>query len=290
MKPLDRKQGAGTPLHPGGAYSDYTNDNNITAGGYRGFNPTDPYARRSPGPQAGFTPTDPYARRSPGPQALNPTDPYARRSPGPQAAFAAAQDPYARRSPGPQALNPTDPYARRSPAPLNTFAAQQDSYARRSPGLASPVGAPSPYDNQSYQNYDYDNKAGYHAVTSPSPVAYNPHSNYSSVPMALSPAAEPQQNQQQQAQTGFTRQPSFGSSQYPPTYTSQPYRAGTVSPSIPSSPPPPFQAPSPHEYASHEYGAPGMAIGTAVTEPSRDRPPSLLQSGRKPAGNTYRDV
>ncbi|KAJ5234232.1 uncharacterized protein N7469_003400 [Penicillium citrinum] len=285
MKPLDRKQGAGTPMHPGGAYSDYTKDDSITAGGYRGFGPTDPYSRRSPGPQAAFTPTDPYARRSPGPQAaFTPTDPYARRSPGPQAALNPT-DPYARRSPGPQAAFAAaqDPYGRRSPAPINTFAAAQDPYARRSPGLASPVGAPSPYDAQPYQSYDayHDNgKAGYHAVTSPSPVAYNPQSNYNPVPTALSPAADPIHQQQQ---TGFSRQNSFGSSAYPPTYTSQPYRGQTTSPSIPSSPPPPFNAPSPHEYATHEYGAPpGTAIGTAISEPTRDRPPSLLQSGRQP--------
>lgn len=287
MKPLDRKQGAGTPMHPGGAYSDYTDDNSIAAGGYRGFNPTDPYARRSPGPQAALNPTDPYARRSPAPQAaFNPTDPYARRSPGPQAALNPT-DPYVRRSPGPQAAYGAaqDPYARRSPAPINTFAAAQDPYARRSPALASPVGAPSPYDSQPYQSYDGGN-AGYHAVTSPSPVAYSPQNHYNTVPTALSPAAEPVHQQQQ---TGFTRQPSFGSSQYPPTYTSQPYRAGTASPSIPSSPPPPFNTTSPHEYSSHEYGAPapGTAIGTAIAEPSRDRPPSLLQSGRKPAQNGY---
>ncbi|KAJ5414203.1 hypothetical protein N7509_000830 [Penicillium cosmopolitanum] len=300
MKPLDRKQGAGTPFRPGGspggAYSDYTNDNNISAGGYRGFNPTDPYARRSPGPQAVLNPTEPYTRRSPAPPAaFNPADPYARRSPGPQAALNPT-DPYARRSPGPQAAYAaaTDPYARRSPAPINTFAAAQDPYARRSPALASPVGAPSPYDSQPYQSYDTGN-AGYHAVSSPSPVAYNPHThgaNYNAVPTALSPAADPQQQQP----AGFTRQPSFGSSQYPPTYTThQPYRSNTASPAIASSPPPPSYVTSPHEYASHEYGshdyvAPGTAIGTAVSEPRDNRPPSLLQSGRKPAPNTYRDV
>ncbi|KAJ5102663.1 hypothetical protein N7532_003192 [Penicillium argentinense] len=284
LNPADRK-GAGTPMHPGGAYSDYTGNKNVSPGGYRGFNPTDPYARRSPGPQA----------------ALNPTDPFARRSPGPQAAFAAAQDPYGRRSPGLTSPSPAvDPYGRRpSPGPpaMNTYAAaqSQDPYGRRSPGFASPVGAPSPYDHQPYDTGMNSN--GYHAVTSPSPVAgYNPHNNYSPVPMAFSPSNE-QQAMTMQSQTptpGFTRQPSFGSSQYPPSYTTQPQQYRTFSPGAPSSPPPPFPAPSPHEYASHEYGAPapGTAVGMAVgaPEPSRDRPPSLLQSGRKPAPNTYRDV
>jgi hypothetical protein len=78
------------------------------------------------------------------------------------------------------------------------------------------------------------------------------------------------------AGAGFQRQPSFGSSQYPPTYTSHP-----------ASPPPPFQSAAPSEYGAHQHQ---HEYGVAVGEPSRDRPPSLLQSGRKPAPNTWRDV
>jgi hypothetical protein len=290
LNPPDRKQGAGTPGHPGSAYADYPPDRVTTPlAGYRGFNPTDPYARRSPGPAAALAATqDPYGRRSPGAQASS-VDPYGRRSPALASPSAAAVDPYNRRSPGPNAA--IDPYARRSPGPAAAYAAAQDPYGRRSPGLTSPVGAPmasSPYEHQPYhQPYDNYNSGGYHAVTSPSPVAaYKPPTNYSPVPMAFTPGTE------SRSQTpGFTRQPSFGSSQYPPTYTSQPPFRG-ASPSVPGSPPPPFQSQAPSEYTpygahaqeqSHEYGV-------AVSEPSRDRPPSLLVSGRKPAPNTFRDV
>lgn len=295
LNPPDRKQ-AGTPGHPGTAFSDYPPDRGSPLAGYRGFNPTDPYARRSPGPAAALAATqDPYGRRSPGAlHALNasPVDPYGRRSPGLVSPTAAAVDPYNRRSPGPAAA--MDPYGRRSPGPAAAYAAQ-DPYNRRSPGLTSPVGAPmasNPYEHQPYnQPYDDHSNGGYHAVTSPSPVAaYNPQTNYSPVPMAFTPGTEPR------SQTpGFTRQPSFGSSQYPPTYTSQPPYRGT-SPSIPSSPPPPFQSQAPSEYTaygSHAHAGPQEQTheyGVAVSEPSRDRPPSLLMSGRKPAPNTFRDV
>jgi len=294
LNPPDRRQGAGTPGHPGTALSDYPPDRGTPLAGYRGFNPTDPYARRSPGPAAALAATqDPYGRRSPGaPHALNtsPIDPYGRRSPGLASPAAAAVDPYDRRSPG--LASAMDPYGRRSPGALTP--SPVDPYNRRSPGPTSPVGVPmasSPYEHQPYQQpYDDYNTGGYHALTSPSPVAaYNPQTNYSPVPMALTPSTEPR------SQTlGFTRQPSFGSSQYPPTYTSQPpYR--DTSPSIPNSPPPPFQSQAPSEYTpyngqAHAPQEQTHQYGLAISEPSRDRPPSLLVSGRKPAPNTFRDV
>lgn len=263
----DRKQGAGTPLSHGSAYADYPPDRGTPVAGYRGFNPTDPYARRSPGPAAALAATqDPYGRRSPG--VTSPVDPYGRRSPG-------------LASPTPA----VDPYGRRSPGPAAAYAGAQDPYGRRSPGLTSPV----PFDHQQYhQPYnDYTNGNGvgagnnYHGLTSPSPVAaYKPPTTYSPVPMSFSPATEPGQGPTR----GFQRQPSFGSSQYPPTYTSQPAYRG-VSPSMPSSPPPPAQAPSSGEYMAYQPHEYGMAVG----EPGRDRTPSLLQSGRKPAPNTFRD-
>lgn len=282
LNPPDRKQGAGTPGHPGAAYADYHPDRGATPlAGYRGFNPTDPYARRSPGPAAALAATqDPYGRRSPGvaspPAAAAAVDPYNRRSPGPNAAM----DPYARRSPAPAAAYAAQgPYGHHSPGALNNTS-PVDPYNR----LTSPVGAPvsSPYEHQpSNQPYD-DYNNGYHAVASPpSAAAYRSPTNYSPIHGSES-RTQP---------TGFTRQPSFGSSQYPPTYTSQPPHRGT-SPSLPGSPPPPFQSQAPSEYTaygshaqdqSHEYGL-------AVSEPNRDRPPSLLMSGRKPAPNTYRDV
>ncbi|KAJ5179831.1 hypothetical protein N7492_003041 [Penicillium capsulatum] len=306
LNPQDRKQGAGTPLHPGSAYSEYPSDRTSPAAGavgYRGFGPTDPYARRSPVPTTGFAAAqDPYGRRSPGPALASPApavDPYGRRSPGPAAAMdpygrrspgpAAAMDPYGRRSPGPAVA--MDPYGRRSPGPAAIYTGAPDPYAPpRSPGLASPVGAPSPYDNQpyhqqSYDDYGHNNANQYHAVSSPSPVAaYNPANTYSPVPMALSPSSEPRHTPAPVA--GFQRQPSFGSSQYPPSYTTQPPYRG-VSPAIPSSPPPAFQAYTPAEN-THEYGGTAHEYGTAIStaDPSRDRPPSLLQSGRKPGPNT----
>ncbi|KAE8163221.1 hypothetical protein BDV40DRAFT_146193 [Aspergillus tamarii] len=59
----------------------------------------------------------------------------------------------------------------------------------------------------------------------------------------------------------------------PPSFNTEPvYR--DMSPSIPSSPPPPFtSSPAPHE-----------------TVQDSGRPPTLLQSGRKPVPNSFRDV
>lgn len=250
----DRNQGAGAPFNSGSAYADYPPDRGTPVAGYRGFNPTDPYARRSPGPAA---------------------------------ALAATQDPYGRRSPGLASPTPAvDPYGRRSPGPAAAYTGAQDPYGRRSPGLTSPV----PYDHQQYhQPYnDYANGNGagagnnYRGLSSPSPVAaYKPPTNYSPVPMSFSPATEPGHAPTR----SFQRQPSFGSSQYPPTYTSQPaYHGG--SPSTPSSPPPPFQAPSSGDYVTYQPHGYGMAVG----EPDRDRTPSLLQSGPKPAPNTFRNL
>ncbi|CAG7942472.1 unnamed protein product [Penicillium nalgiovense] len=300
MEPLnspDRKQ-AGTP---GVAYSNYPPNPIMGAGaaaaavGYRGFGPTDPRARRSPGPGAALNPVqDPYGRPSPGtPSPGGAIDPYGRRSPGP-AALSAAQDPYGRRSPGPTALAATqDPYGRRSPgmspapAPAAGYgAAAHDPYGSRSPGVTSPVGAPvhNPYDQQQYQDsYDdhsYGAGNGYHAVAAPSPVAaYKPHTNYSPMPMAFSPSSEIDHSAAAAPTPGFQRQPSFGSSQYPPTYTSQPPYRG-FSPA-PSSPPPAFSAASPSEYATYNPHANTIPI----PEPDNTRPPSLLQSGKKPTVN-----
>ncbi|OOQ84405.1 hypothetical protein PEBR_30380 [Penicillium brasilianum] len=276
MEPLnpqghpDRTQGA-SPLHVATSPSNYPPDRTGSAPGYRGFTPTDPYARRSPGPAAALAAVqDPYGRRSPG-----------------MATPARAADPYARRSPGPQAM--MDPYGRRSPGPAAAYGAAQDPYARRSPALASPVSAPSQYDQHSYnqQGYDYQHQqqpydeypngtgaGGYHAVTSQSPLSYQPQTTtYNAMPASYSTSPEHAHN----SPAGFQRQPSFGSSQYPPTYTSHP-----------ASPPPPFQSTAGSEYGAHEYAAGvGLAVGG---EPGRERPPSLLQSGRRPAPGTYRAV
>lgn len=300
MEPLnalghpDRK-GAGTPMHSGSAYSDFPPDRGTTPlSGYRGFGPTDPYARRSPAPAALAATQDPYGRRSPGIVPPGPAmDPYGRRSPGPTAAYNATPDPYGRRSPGPGAAfaTPHDPY----------------SGAPRSPGLTSPVGPAGPYDQHSaydhqayaspYEDYSPGGAvpsplnagppAGYRGLTSPSPVAaYKPPTTYSPAPMpfAGSPASPgPDMHQQQQA-PGFQRQPSFGSSQYPPTYVSR-----VMSPGVPATPPPPFQSQPPSEFGGHDPSI-GMALSSPPPDSSRNRPPSLLQSGRQPAPNSFRNV
>lgn len=242
LNPPNRNQGAGTP---GAVYSDHSPNPPMgaAAAGYRGFGPTDPRVRRSPGPRA----------------ALNPV-----------------QDPYGRRSPG---ISPSAPAA-------GYGAAAYDPYGSRSP--TSPVEAPvhNPYGQQQYQDsyaiHSYGAGNGYHAVTAPSPVAaYRPHTNYSPVPMAFSPSSEID-HAAAGPTSGFQRQPSFGSSQYPPTYTSQPPYRG-FSPGASSTPPPAFSAPSPSEYTTYNPHANTIPI----PEPDNTRPPSLLQSGRKPTVNAY---
>ena len=242
LNPPNRNQGAGTP---GAVYSDYSPNPAMgaAAAGYRGFGPTDPRARRSPGPRA----------------ALNPV-----------------QDPYGRRSPGMSPSAPTAGYG----------AAAYDPYGSRSPTSPADAPAHNPYDQQQYQDsyvaHSYGAANGYHAVTTPSPVAaYRPHTNYSPVPMAFSPSSEID-HAAAGPTSGFQRQPSFGSSQYPPTYTSQPPYRG-FSPGASSTPPPAFSAPSPSEYTTYNPHANTIPI----PEPDNTRPPSLLQSGRKPTVNAY---
>ncbi|EPS32025.1 hypothetical protein PDE_06984 [Penicillium oxalicum 114-2] len=278
---LDRNQGA-SALHATHAYSDGLPDRSRSNVGYAAVSPHDPYARRSPGPATILnTGEDPHGNHAPGNDMM---------------ATAYGADPYARKSPGPQAM--MDPYGRRSPGPAAAYGATQDPYAHRSPGTTSPLtGDVSAYDHHSYnqqdhrqqgysqpsyeqavynhQAYDdrhqqpYDdhrqNTAYRGAVSTTSAAAYQtpPAGNH----MASAYATSPEQRHPDPAMGGFHRQPSFGSNQYPPTYTSPPV-----------SPPPPFQSAAPSEY--------GVALG----ESSRERPPSLLQSGRKPVPNTYRNV
>lgn len=291
LNPLDRKQGAGIP---GAAYSDYT-PNSSLAGGYRGFTPTDPYARRSPGPGAALDPVqDSYARRSPGTPSPGGIDPYGRRSPGPAAALVAAPDPFGRRSPGPAAgLAATqDPYGRRSPgivppaAAVDPYARRRspgpgaaystpDPYAPRSTGPTSPImSSPhNPYDQAYSGGYDdhYGAGAGYHAANSSPGGEHNPHMQYGGMPMAIS-TDDPT--------PGFQRQSSFGATPYPltPTYNTQPAAYRGYSPGATPSSPPPFAAPAP-EYSS--YNPHAASAAPATTQPEYTRPPSLLQSGKK---------
>lgn len=294
LNPLDRKQGAGTP---GTAYSEYP-PNSSLAGGYRGFTPTDPYARRSPGPGVALDPAqDSYARRSPGAPSPGGIDPYGRRSPGPAAALAAAPDPFGRRSPGPAAgLAATqDPYGRRSPgivppaAAVDPYARRRspgpgaaystpDPYAARSPGPSPIMSSPhNPYDQSYSGGYDdhYGAGAGYHATTTSPGGEHNPHMQYGGMPMAIS-TDEPT--------PGFQRQSSFGTTPYPvtPTYNPQPAPYRSYTPGATPSSPPPFSAPAP-EYSS--YNPHAASAAPAAAQPEYTRPPSLLQSGKKPQLN-----
>ncbi|KAL5357510.1 hypothetical protein BJX96DRAFT_172588 [Aspergillus floccosus] len=184
----------------------------------------------------------------------------------------------------------------------------QSAYGMRSPGGMASPGPISPYDNQPYHDY-----TGGHPwqTPSPAPASYTPQPQYMAVGSAVTRAESPRPIPYRQPSPGFNqvpigtaitraetpravpyRQPSPGFNQMPGMAMSPsdgprpiPYRQPTpgfthnpvdrvMSPSIPSSPPPPFTAtPAPHEMTSD----PG-------------RPPSLLQSGRKPAPNSYRNV
>lgn len=175
-------------------------------------------------------------------------------------------------------LNPAQNH-QASPSPVNPMPGTSyanyrglddpSSYTPRSPTMrtASPAAAPfSPYEvGQPYQNHSYNNQYPSRTVA---PGAQ------ATLPMAVSsPSEMPGYSAFQRQQSPFQRQPSPGSMQ-PPSYATNPqtpYRG--MSPSMPTSPPPPFSsAPAPHE----------------VSDPGR--PPSLLQSGRKPVPYSYRDV
>ncbi|KAL2827146.1 hypothetical protein BDW59DRAFT_58022 [Aspergillus cavernicola] len=169
------------------------------------------------------------------------------------------------------------------PPPVRTM---QNDYYPDSPGYDDP----NPYDYHSHgpghspaspydQPYRDNSPGGFHAMSPPN--AYSPqpqaHPQYP-IGVAVSPTTDmnrPIPFRQpspgfRQPSPGF-RQPSPGFRQPSPGFSQPPSYRG-MSPSIPSSPPPPFSAVPIHE----------------VSEPGR--PPSLLQSGRKPVPNSYRDV
>lgn len=168
-------------------------------------------------------------------------------------------------------------YAMTSPVPVNSYNTgyrgydDQSSYSPRSPTIASP--APfSAYDQQQpYKDYAFANP--YQSRTGTPATAYSqPH--YTPMPAAVSPAPmTPYAPLRQPSPASF--QPSLQPSVQPPSYTTQPPYRG-MSPTLPTSPPPPFA--STPAFTSHEI----------VNDPGR--PPSLLQSGRKPVPDSYRDV
>ncbi|KAL2789299.1 hypothetical protein BJX66DRAFT_236396 [Aspergillus keveii] len=132
----------------------------------------------------------------------------------------------------------------------------QNPYDYRSHGPGHNPASPydqQPYDQQPYR--DHSPVTNYHAISPPANAYSQPQYP---IGVAVSPTTE-------MNRPIPYRQPSPGFSTQPPSYRG-------MSPSVPSSPPPPF-----HMVTNHEVSDAG-------------RPPSLLQSGRKPAPNTYRDV
>ena len=220
------------------------------------------------------------------------------------------QKPYAARSPAPTA----SPVPTRSPydqSPYRDYFYGNHPSQPRSvtPGSASPYGSqahtPQPYPQAQPYASQFHSQAQPQAYASPFPSQPQPQQQFQSPynPMPTSPTSpgpddlprHPEANRP----TSFTREPSLPSIQ-PPSYTSQPpYSRG--SPAIPSSPPPPFSpgagagagagvsgpAYQPYQYQppppQQQTPPPGTAMGGG-------RPPSLLQSGRKPVPNSYRDV
>ncbi|KAJ5908856.1 hypothetical protein N7495_001538 [Penicillium taxi] len=254
----------------------------------------DQYGRRSPGPQAAYnTSSDQYGRRSPAPQAAYNTssDQYGRRSPAPQAAYNTSSDQYGRRSPAPQAAYNTfpDQYGHHSTGPTpygQALDPYSDPYGRHSPNPAgySPAASPGPglvrglgqnqtmspygppHDHQG-SNSGYSPSGGneYYPITTASPIEYrNVQTSPAPSYKAFSPISEPGQA------AGFSRQSSLSSNQYPPSYHTQP--------------------PLPALGSTHHMPYQAYSNDPLIAEPSRNRPPSLLQSGRKPVPNTFRAV
>jgi hypothetical protein len=140
--------------------------------------------------------------------------------------------------------------------------------------------ASSPYDDE--RQYNHDSSGPYNQGTiSPYDRTYNDYSPRSfSQPMPRNPDPYSSQTQYSNMHTAMSpsaemprhlpyRQPSPGMSSMPPPPS---YRG--MSPNPPTSPPPPFSATNP--------------VPLEVSDPGR--PPSILQSGRKPVPHSYRDV
>lgn len=153
-----------------------------------------------------------------------------------------------------------------TPVPATTYANyrgldDQSSYTPRSPTVptTSPSPAPfSPYDvGQQYSDYPYGNPYQSRTATPAAPPYTTAPQPYTPMPMAVSSPSE------MSRYSPFQRQPSPGVMQPQP-----PYRG--LSPGIPTSSPPPAFTPAPGPYE--------------VSDPA-GRPPSLLQSGPKPAMN-----
>ena len=223
------------------------------------------YRARSPGPRS-------PAPMGAGPMATGPISPYDQSHhdyPG--------GHPFQTMSPAPPTMSPAPPSM--SPAPMGYAQPQYMAlgpsaspapdgprpipYRQPSPGLNA-LGGPVPYRQPS---------PGFNPAPLGSP-APNVHEQYQAMPMPL-PYRQPSPgigmaigHRTDSPRPIPFRQPS-------PAINQMPY-AREMSPSIPSSPPPPFSA------------VPGPNETTSQNNPGR--PPSLLQSGRKPAPNSYKDL
>lgn len=170
------------------------------------------------------------------------------------------------------------PYQQSTPAygyaPYDSHAAQP---GRNSPSTAQALSPSpsSPYEDYSYGNYPPQPAQAHSFMPLPQQQHHHHHHQYDPVPQAMSPSAD------MPSHTAFQQQqPSFGATP-PPTYVSD-YHSGQPQPAYrsyspahsahPASPPPPFSS-----APEHELDEPG-------------RPPSLLQSGRKPVPRSWRDV
>ncbi|KAF7165133.1 hypothetical protein CNMCM5623_009441 [Aspergillus felis] len=179
-------------------------------------------------------------------------------------------------------LNPThQDYQRvQSPGRFNTPGQMGVPPTRTQTSSPGYFHASSPYDDE--RQYNHDSSGPYNpGATSPydrtyhdysprsfsqpmprNPAPYSSQTQYSNMPKAMSPSAEMPRHLPY-------RQPSPGMSSMapPPSYRG-------MSPNPPTSPPPPFSATNP--------------VPLEVSDPGR--PPSILQSGRKPVSNSYRAV
>lgn len=138
-------------------------------------------------------------------------------------------------------------------------------YNHGSSGPYNQHGSSGPYNQGTTSPYDLANDYSPRSFSRPMPRNQAPYSSqpqYSTMPTAMSPSTEIPRHLPY-------RQPSPGISSMPPPPS---YRG--ISPNPPTSPPPPFSATNP--------------VPLEVSDPGR--PPSILQSGRKPVPNSYRDV
>lgn len=219
-------------------------------------------------------------------------------------------------------LNPAAQQPRRSPSATRTnagfmgppparvgtassyYADDQGMYARNSPGPTSPPAATpltSPYD-EPYGDYPYG--------VSPSPAPYMPQQytqmpspapapaaytspQYTPMPSAMSSANVPQNVPYRQPSPGIGtampyRQPSPGLPYRQPS-PGLPYRQ--PSPGLGFAQPPTYRGVSPALASPASPPRPFQSMSPAPLKTNNDpgRPPSLLQSGRRPP-NSFRDV